>query len=135
MFWMISEAATQLTYLLAAERVVESDVPQFLTKEAVWPTLRSKSLKGRLVGYSRGALRLVIKNVWDYPEMMRRGLMPTVEEQAVVLREVEQIRSLTEVCQDPSQPPRIDQARKPIAKNPSQGETLVEEIDELFVLD
>jgi hypothetical protein len=136
---IISEAATQLAYFVAAERVVESDVPQFLTKEAVWPTLRSKSLKGRLVGYARGALRLVIKNVWDYPEMIRRGLMPTGEEQAVVLREIEQIRSFAEACYDPSQLPRRDKAKKPTKKDASREgasqKSLVEEIDVLFELD
>lgn len=56
-------------------------------------TLRSEAVQGRTIGKARQALRLTVKNLWDFEEMMRRGLVPTAEELATTRRESEQIQT------------------------------------------
>ncbi len=40
----------------------------------------------------RSALRLIVKNVWDFEEMMRRGLVPTEQQLQDTLRDIKQIQ-------------------------------------------
>ncbi len=70
-----------------------SAVPRYLGKEILMSTLRSEAVQGRTIGKARQALRLTVKNLWDFEEMMRRGLVPTAEELATTRRESEQIQT------------------------------------------
>lgn len=69
-------------------------LPDDLSKESVLARVRSKAVRGRAVGWGRAALRLTVKNVWDFEEMMRRGLEPTAEQLQVTLSEIERIREI-----------------------------------------
>ena len=69
-------------------------VPRYLGKETIMQTLRSKAVKGKMIGKGRAALRLTVKNLWDFEEMMRRGLEPTAEQLQVTLSEIEWIREI-----------------------------------------
>ena len=69
-------------------------VPRYLGKETIMQTLRSKAVKGKVIGKGRAALRLTVKNLWDFEEMMRRGLEPTAEQLQVTLSEIERIREI-----------------------------------------
>ena len=69
-------------------------VPRYLGKETIMQTLRSKAVKGKVIGKGRAALRLTVKNLWDFEEMMRRGLEPTAEQLQVTLSEIEWIREI-----------------------------------------
>ena len=69
-------------------------VPRYLGKETIMQTLRSKAVKGKMIGKGRAALRLTVKNLWDFEEMMRRGLEPTAEQLQVTLSEIERIREI-----------------------------------------
>lgn len=69
-----------------------SAVPRYLGKEIIMGTVRSKVVKGRMIGMGRSALRLIVKNVWDFEEMMRRGLVPTEQQLQDTLRDIKQIQ-------------------------------------------
>ena len=69
-------------------------LPDDLSKESVLARVRSKAVRGRAVGWGRAALRLIVKNVWDFEEMMRRGLEPTAEQLQVTRSEIERIREI-----------------------------------------
>ena len=56
------------------------------------PIVAARTVTGNDVGDARQALRLTIKNVWDYPEMLRRKLTPTKDEKAKVKQELVVIR-------------------------------------------
>ena len=43
---------------------------------------------------TRAALRLTVKNVWDFEEMMRRGLGPTASQLQIARSEIERIREI-----------------------------------------
>ena len=70
-------------------------LPDDLSKDSVLARVRSKAVRGRAVGKGRGALRLIVKNVWDFEEMMRRGLEPTAEQFQVTRSDIERIREIT----------------------------------------
>ena len=57
-------------------------------------TVRSKAVKGKMIGMGRSALRLTVKNVWDFEEMMCRGLEPTADELQTTRCEIQQIREI-----------------------------------------
>ena len=70
------------------------ELPDDLSKESVLETVRSKAVRGQEIGCGRAALRLIVKNVWDFEEMMRRGLEPTAEELQKTQSEIERIREI-----------------------------------------
>jgi hypothetical protein len=76
-------------------------VPRYLGKETIMQTLRSKAVKGKMIGKGRAALRLTVKNVWDFEEMMRRGLEPTAEQLQVTQSEIERIREIASQIERP----------------------------------
>jgi hypothetical protein len=71
-----------------------SVLPDELSKESVLARVRSKAVRGRAVGWGRAALRLTVKNVWDFEEMMRRGLGPTASQLQIARSEIEWIREI-----------------------------------------
>lgn len=71
-----------------------SVLPDQLSKESVLARVRSKAVRGRAVGWGRAALRLTVKNVWDFEEMMRRGLGPTASQLQIARSEIEWIREI-----------------------------------------
>jgi Uri superfamily endonuclease len=71
-----------------------SVLPDELSKESVLVRVRSKAVRGRAVGWGRAALRLTVKNVWDFEEMMRRGLGPTASQLQIARSEIEWIREI-----------------------------------------
>ena len=62
-------------------------------------TLRSKAVKGRTIGKARQALRFTVKNLWDFEEMMRRGLVPTAKELRVTRCDVKQIQKIARLIE------------------------------------
>ena len=76
-------------------------LPDDLSKESVLARVRSKAVRGRAVGWGRAALRLTVKNVWDFEEMMRRGLEPTAQELQVTRNEIERIREIASQIERP----------------------------------
>ena len=84
-------AARQLRIFLKREHVSDQDVPRKLSKDVVWPVLASRDVRGTVVGKARQSLRLTIKNVWDYPEMQRRGIIASPAERTNTRNEIERI--------------------------------------------
>jgi hypothetical protein len=80
-------AANQLRKLLNTETATAPRIPTYLAKDTVLPILASRDVRGPVVGMARLALRLIIKSVWDYPEMKRRGILPTAAERAKTILE------------------------------------------------
>lgn len=76
-------------------------LPDELSKESVLARVRSKAVRGQVVGWGRAALRLTVKNVWDFGEMMRRGLEPTAEQLQVTQSEIERIREIATQIERP----------------------------------
>jgi len=68
-------------------------IPRQLSKASVIATLKSKTIKGTVIGKARLALRLTVKNVWDFDEMVRRGLLPTEQDLQTVKTQIHLIRS------------------------------------------
>ena len=85
-------AAAQLNKLVSDQPPTASTLKR-ISKKAVFPILASRVVTGKEVGQARLALRLTIKNVWDYPEMQRRKLTPTACQIGEVQRELKVIRS------------------------------------------
>ncbi len=63
-------------------------VPSHLRKGAIIPALKSSVLEGKTIGFARHAIWLIVKNPWDYAEMMRRGLVPTERELRTTMHRV-----------------------------------------------
>jgi len=98
--WLVKlcgSAAGTLKTFSGSATVTDADIPVNLSKEVVWPRLMSREVTGQFVGEVRGALRLTIKNVWDYPEMHRRGIVPTAEQVATVSTETAKIARVLKV--------------------------------------
>lgn len=85
-------AATRLKNCVNDRVDVSSAVPGHLGKEAVISIVKSSNVKGRTIGMARLALRLIVKNLWDFEEMTHRGLLPTDNELHAVECEVERIQ-------------------------------------------
>ena len=85
-------AATRLKNCLNGRVDVSTAVPKHLGKEAVISIVKSSNVKGRTIGMARLALRLIVKNLWDFEEMTHRGLLPTDNELQSVECEVERIQ-------------------------------------------
>lgn len=66
-------------------------LPHDLCKESVMARVRSKAVRGLAIGKARQALRFTVKNVWDFEEMVRRGLEPTTHELQVTRSELKRI--------------------------------------------
>ena len=65
------------------ERLADSSatwnvVPADVGRETVQPLLDRRQVRGRTIGWLRCALKLTVKNHWDFDEMRRRGISPTV---------------------------------------------------------
>lgn len=76
-------------------------LPDELSKESVLARVRSKAVRGRAVGWGRAALRLTVKNLWDFEEMMRRGLGPTASQLQIARSEIERIREIASQIERP----------------------------------
>lgn len=63
--------------------------------------VKTKTVKGKVIGLARAALRLIVKNVWDFEEMMCRGLKPTAEQLQVTRSEIERIREIARQIECP----------------------------------
>jgi Uri superfamily endonuclease len=69
-------------------------IPPELSKESIVATLKAKNVTGKIIGKARLALRLTVKNLWDFEEMVRRGLLPTTAERQIVETQIQRIRSI-----------------------------------------
>ncbi len=87
--------ARLLRKLVAGSKQTSNRLPRRLSREAVWPILYSRSVRGRIVGRARQALHLILKNVWDFAEMQRRGLIAKKDELRKTLDELTIIESTT----------------------------------------
>jgi len=94
-------SAQRLDKCLRYRVATAAAVPRYLGKETIMQTLRSKAVKGKMIGKGRAALRLTVKNVWDFEEMMRRGLEPTAEQLQVTQSEIERIREIASQIERP----------------------------------
>lgn len=85
----------QLRRFIAEGNGADHEVAPRLSKASVWPVLMCRDVRGDLVGKARGALRLTIKNLWDYPEIQRREICALPAEREVALRELREIALLS----------------------------------------
>lgn len=85
-------SAQRLDMCLRNRIAPASAVPCYLGKEAIMRIVKTKTVKGKVIGLARAALRLIVKNVWDFEEMMRRGLVPTEQQLYDTLRDIKQIQ-------------------------------------------
>lgn len=92
-------SAQRLDGCLMNRLAPSSAVPYYLGKETLMPVLRSEVVKGMTIGMARLALRLTVKNFWDYEEMMRRGLTPTAKELDVTRRKIKQIQKIARLIE------------------------------------
>jgi hypothetical protein len=93
--WLCRWSVDLLDECLTNRGTASPVLPDDLSKDSVLARVRSKAVRGRAVGKGRGALRLIVKNVWDFEEMMRRGLEPTAEQFQVTRSDIERIREIT----------------------------------------
>lgn len=87
-------AANDLGQCLNATGGFTHAIPRQLSKDCIIATLKSKAVKGRIIGNARLALRLTVKNVWDFDEMVRRGQLPTEKELQTVDTQIHLIRAI-----------------------------------------
>ena len=73
-------------------------MPKTLSRDATWQLLMDREVKGKTIGMARLALRMTIKNVWDYPEMQRRGILSSKDQQDKTIKECGLIISAAEKC-------------------------------------
>jgi len=92
---LLKRAALALRRFVNMPREKTPVIPRALSREKVWPVLKSRDIKGEVVGKFRLALALTIKCVWDYPEMCKRKLWPSKIEKEKALTEIETILELT----------------------------------------
>ena len=85
------DAAQRLQRFVSASSRKAVVVPERLTREHVQPILSRRSVRGMIVGGARLALKLTIKNVWDFPEMQRRGILADQEQCKQTLQELAMI--------------------------------------------
>jgi hypothetical protein len=85
---LCARAAKTLRRFLKADSKTEPTIPRYLAKDTVIPVLESREVTGKTVGKGRQALRLTIKNVWDFSEMCRRNLVPTERERSKCMDEI-----------------------------------------------
>lgn len=85
----------QLEQCLNAVGGSTTAIPPELSKESIVATLKAKNVTGTIIGKARLALRLTVKNLWDFEEMVRRGLLPTTTERQTVETQIQRIRSIT----------------------------------------
>ena len=55
-------------------------IPKTIEREVVERVVARCNATGYEIGNAKLALKLTIKSVWDFPEMQRRGLLPTDKE-------------------------------------------------------
>lgn len=84
-------AAIFLQRFLCEHEQSSATIPKHLSKAHVLPALKSREVKGKVAGLGRAAARLTIKNVWDFPEMQCREILPTDAERRETLRELKAI--------------------------------------------
>ena len=85
------DAAQRLQRFVSASSRKAVIVPKRLTREHVQPILSRRSVRGMIVGGARLALKLTIKNVWDFPEMQLRGILADQEQCEQTLQELAMI--------------------------------------------
>lgn len=88
-------SAQRLDKCLGNQVASASAVPRYLGKETIIQVVKTKTVKGKVIGLARAALRFIVKNVWDFEEMMRRGLEPTAEQLEKTRSEIGWIREIT----------------------------------------
>jgi Uri superfamily endonuclease len=94
-------SAQRLDMCLKNRIAPASAVPCYLGKEPIMHIVKTKTVKGKVIGLARAALRLIVKNVWDFEEMMCRGLKPTAEQLQVTRSEIERIREIARQIECP----------------------------------
>lgn len=85
------DAARQLQRFISASSSKAMVVPEPLSREHVQPILGRRSVRGMIVGRTRLALKLTIKNVWDFPEMQHRGIVADYKLRKETLQELTKI--------------------------------------------
>ena len=88
---LIQTATTQLDKFVSNKPTSRSALKR-LGKDTVLPVLAERIVTGKEAGQARLALRLTVKNVWDYPEMIKRKLLPTDRQIKAVDNELKEIR-------------------------------------------
>lgn len=88
-------SAQRLGDCLKSRVASASAVSREFHKKTIMSMLRSKAVTGGTIGLARLALRFTVKNLWNYEEMIRRGLVPTEKELQEILGEVKEIHDVT----------------------------------------
>ena len=83
--------ASRFRIFLRRKNVSDHDEPRKLSKDVVWPIPAARDVRGTVVGKARQSLRLTIKNVRDYPEMQRRGIIASAAERTNTRNAIERI--------------------------------------------
>ena len=96
-----------LHVLVAADSQLSTAIPDHLRKERVLPSLRSRVVGGRVTGRARLALRLIIKSVWDFPEMYERGILATEAERQSTGNETAAIITIADEILGQNSPPQF----------------------------
>lgn len=84
-------AAAKFLQLLSPRRPSPSAVPTSLSRDKVQPLLDRRIVRGKTVGLARAALKLTIKNLWDFPELQRRGIDARPDESRKAIQELRDI--------------------------------------------
>lgn len=84
-------AATTLRAFLATKRRTAFQVPVSIERDAIEAVFESTSVCGNTVGPLKGSLKLIVKNVWDFDEMARRGIAGMVGQNRGARAAIEEI--------------------------------------------
>lgn len=87
------QSARQLRRFVNSMSPAEEAIPEGLSRKAISLVLYCRKVEGKAVGKGRAALHLIVKNVWDFLEMQRRGLTASPKELRRTLDELETIEA------------------------------------------
>ena len=89
------KAATRLRTLVRNDSRAIKQVPKSIARDTIRAAFAEITVRGRIIGKPKAALKLIVKNVWDFGEINRRGIKATPDERAKSLEEIEAILATT----------------------------------------
>ena len=88
-------ATTILRRLIKSGSPSVKRMPKSIERESITSAFAAFSARGRIIGPPKAALKLIVKNVWDYDEMQSRGIVPTPDERVKSLDLISAILATT----------------------------------------
>jgi hypothetical protein len=95
-------AAAKLLQFFSPRRPSPSAIPTSLSRDKVQPLLDRRIVRGKTVGLARAALKLTIKNLWDFPELQRRGIDAQPDESRKAIQDLHDIIKIAGLIVSPS---------------------------------